>query len=133
MIEETQNSAPSTQAVASQNVADRLSKQVAVPLFEAALLRLRQGWTHGEVVTLFNGRVSWNTVQDWRRGRRRVPQWAWNYLGVLLDQNIAATASVRDSVRNPPNIAPGQGSHRNIAAWNQRRAALAAKKKEAGD
>src|ERR1700722_8374873 len=118
----TQNLPPSVEHHASQEHPKYLAKQVAMPLFEAALVRLGCAGTHAEVTLLFNGRASFAQVRDWRCGRRKVPLWAWDYLGVLLDQNIAATASVRDSVRNPPNIAPGQGSHRNIAAWNQRRA-----------
>jgi len=117
----TPNLAQASASVAPQDVAERLTKQVAVPLFEAALLRLGRAWTHNEVVLLFNSRVSWNTVQDWRRGRRRVPQWAWDYLGLLIDQNIADDTSVRDRVRNPPIVAPGRGSHNNIAKFNARR------------
>ena len=106
----------------SQDVAERLPKHVSLPLFEAALVRLGCATSHGEVTALFNGRATFNQIRDWRRGRSRVPQWAWDYLGILLDQNIAATASVRASLRNPPNVSKGQGSARNITKWNQRRA-----------
>ncbi len=133
MLEGTQNSAQASIADASQDVAERLPKQVSLPLFEAALARLGCAATHGEVTALFNGRATFNQIRDWRRGRARVPKWAWDYLGVLLDQHIMADSLVRASLANPPNIAPGQGSHRNIAAWNARRAALIAEKKKAGD
>jgi hypothetical protein len=113
-----------SQASVSQDVADRLPKQVALPLFEAALARLGLAGTNGEVTALFDGRATWNQVRDWRRGRNRVPKWAWDYLGVLLDQHIVNTARIRASVRNPPDIAPGRGAGREIAAWNARRAAL---------
>lgn len=105
------------QADASQDVADHIEKKVALPLFEAALLRLGLAGTNGEVTALFNGRATWNQVRDWRRGRNRVPQWAWDYLGVLLDQHIAASASVRASIRKPPNVAQGRGSHGNLNRW----------------
>jgi hypothetical protein len=118
----TPNLAQASESDAPQNVAERLTKQVAVPLFEAALLRLGRAWTHGEVMVLFNGRVSYTAIQDWRSGRRRVPQWAWDYLALLIEQNMADDASVHARVRNPPIVAPGQGSHRNIAKWNARRA-----------
>lgn len=126
----TQNIAQSVEGDASQSHPKYLAKQVAKPLFEAALVRLGCAGTHGEVTALFNGTASFAQIRDWRLGRRKVPLWAWNYLGVLLDQNIAATASVRASVANPPDIAPGRGAGREIAAWNARRAALIAEKKK---
>lgn len=131
METETSNSQRAETADARQSHPQYLAKQVAKPLFEAALIRLGCARTHAEVTALFNGAASLAQIVDWRLGRRKVPKWAWDYLGVLLDQHMAADATVRASVRNPVDVAPGQGSHRNIVAWNKRRASLAAKKKEA--
>lgn len=132
MFEGTQNIARASVADAPQDYAKKLTKQVALPLFEAALLRLGLSGTVSEVTALFNGRATWNQVRDWRRGRNRVPQWAWDHIGLLLDQKMQADSLVRERLRNPPLVAPGQGSHRNIAAWNARRAALIAEKKKPG-
>jgi hypothetical protein len=132
MENETQNFARPSDANAPQDVAKLLAKQVAVPLFEAALIRLGRAGSHGEVVTLFNDRASYTAIQDWRRGRRPVPQWAWDYLGLLLDQNMADDASVRERVRKPPLVAQGRGAHNNIAKFNQRRFANAPNKKAGG-
>ena len=126
----TQNLPQASEGDASQGHPKYLAKQVAKPLFEAALIRLGCAGTHAEVTTLFNGAASFAQIRDWRLGRRKVPLWAWNYLGVLLDQNIAATASVRASIANPPDIAPGRGAGREIAVWNARRAALKEKASE---
>ena len=59
-----------------------------------------------------------------------MPKWAWDYLGVLIDQCIANDRRLRTSLADPPDIAPGRGAGREIAAWNARRAALIAEKKK---
>jgi len=133
MLEGTQNPPQAGIGDAPQEHPKYLAKQVAKPLFEAALIRLGCAGTHGEVTALFNGMASFAQIRDWRLGRRKVPLWAWNYLGVLLDQHIMADSLVRASVANPPDIAPGRGAGREIAAWNARRAALIGKKKEGAD
>jgi hypothetical protein len=132
MPELQRNFAQATRTDVLQDVADRLPKQVALPLFEAALLRLGLSGNNAEVTALFAGRATWNQIRDWRRGRNRVPKWAWDYLGVLLDRMIADATAIRVSTANPPNVAKGQGSHRNIAAWNARRAVLRSKNEKAG-
>ena len=116
----------------SQDVANRLPKQVALPLFEAAIARLGCARNTCDIVALFNGRATWNQIRDWRRGRNRVPKWAWDYLAVLIDQCLVNDSRLRASLADPPDIAKGRGSHRNIAAWNARRAALITEKKKPG-
>jgi hypothetical protein len=106
-----------------------LAKQVARESFEALLTMLGAS-SHGDVVQLFAGRVEHHTVVDWRRRRRAVPRWAWGYLATLLRQRAGVLLTGAEIAENPPMVAPGQGSHRNIAAWNARRAALKAKMKE---
>lgn len=116
---------------APQSHHESLSRQEATALFESLLLRLGAA-TQADAVQLFCARVPYRTMIDWRRGRHRVPQWAWDYLATMLEARADADKAMAARGRKAPAMAPGQGSHRNIVAWNKRRATLAAKKKEAG-
>jgi hypothetical protein len=38
---------------------------------------------------LIGNRASVHTLKDWCRGRRRVPQWAWQLLASAIERRIA--------------------------------------------
>lgn len=129
MKTESQNFERAESADAPQEHPLKLAKQVSRDNFEALLLMLGAS-THVDVVQLFVGRVPYHTVIDWRRGKATIPRWAYAYLATLCRERASVFLNGAALGDNPPDIPRGQGSHRNIVAWNKRRAALAAKKKE---
>lgn len=107
------------------------AKQVTKHAFETMLTMLGARG-HSDAVQLFDARVPYHTIVDWRRGRATIPRWALGYLATLCEQRASVFLSGAALGKNAPTLPAGRGSHRNIAAWNARRAALATKKKEAG-
>ena len=93
---------------------------VSVP-FERLILRLVPSRSHRLMVELLGNRASYASIMNWRLGRRRAPRWAWETLAVRLGAIYERDAELLALARNPPSVAPGQGSHRNICKWNQRR------------
>ena len=100
-----------------------LPAQVSHSPFERAVLAALSGPFNSEatIVALFDGRVSYSTVRGWMRGRWNPPLWAWRCLGVRFRERAARDLEFLALTENPPAVAPGQGSHRNICKWNQRR------------
>ena len=127
----TQNLARAESANARQEHPAKLAKQVTRDNFEALLIMLGAS-SHQDVVQLFAGRVVYFTVVDWRRGKATIPKWALGYLATLCRQRASVFLTGAEMADRSPVAPTGRGSHRNIVAWNKRRAALAAKKKEAG-
>ncbi len=118
----TSNLPQSSEADASQSHPAKSPRQVSVEAFEALLTMLGVS-RHIDVVQLFVGRIPYQMVQDWRRGRCAIPQWAWGYLATLCRQRANVLLRGVEIGNNPPYPSRGQGSHRNIAKWNARRAA----------
>ena len=103
-----------------------LPTQVSPTAFERVLLAA-VGRHRKAMVTLFGGRISYWTIRDWRRGKVGPPWWAWTILAIELEARAARDLEFAAIARNPPSVAPGQGSHRNICKWNQRRFAESGK------
>ena len=96
--------------------------QVPHQVFELALTEALAGsLDRGSILWLFGNRVSYSTIRDWRKGRSAAPRWAWRILEARLTAIVEHGTTLLALARNPPAVAPGQGSHRNICKWNQRR------------
>ena len=131
----TQNSPPGAETVAPQGHLKSSDRQAATELFNAILIRLHVT-TQADAVQLFCGRATYTNLVDWRRGRHRVPQWAWEYLAAMLKARADDDLAVANRALKAPAVAPGLGSANNIAKWNARRAAekaAGASKEKAGD
>ena len=100
-----------------------LPNQVSRLTFERAVYEALSGFLVHErsIVALFDSRVSYATIRGWMRGRWNPPLWAWRCLGVRFQERAARDLEFLALTENPPAVAPGQGSHRNICKWNQRR------------
>ena len=122
----TPNIAQSGEGDASQIHPMRSPKQVTRDSFET-MVRMLGATSHVDIVQLFAGRVAYYTIADWRRGKATIPRWALGYLATLCEQRASVFLSGAALGNNAPTLPAGRGSHRNIAAWNARRAALKAK------
>ena len=100
-----------------------LPSQVSWPdswmIFSSAVIWLIRTDRPSEVAR-FLGRGTAQDVRDWRRGACGIPSWALALVKVRLEALGAGIERDHDrlSLVKP---APGQGSHRNICKWNQRR------------
>lgn len=68
------------------------------------------------ILALFDNRTTWNTIRDWRRGKRHVPQWA-------IDALTARGAMIEATARQL-KTGPGQSAGwRNVKGYqlNMRR------------
>lgn len=62
------------------------------------------------LVALFDGRASYHTIRDWRRGRYGPPRWAVELLQEKTAAHLAAIAQIKTG--------PGsRAGYRNIGAW----------------
>ena len=110
-------------ALVRQEHTAMLPSQVSWPdswmIFSSAVIRLI-GTDRPSEVARFLGRGTAQDVRDWRRGACGIPSWALALVKVRLEALGAGIERDRNrlSLVKP---APGQGSHRNICKWNQRR------------
>lgn len=66
------------------------------------------------LVALFEGRASYHTIRDWRRGRRGTPRWAAELLG--------HKASILTVIASQIKTGPGKGAgYRNLGSWRASR------------
>jgi hypothetical protein len=91
--------------------------------FDRAIRLLCPSGQYRAIEALFDGRVGYETLKHWRRGRRRAPAWAYEKLAVMLEVRARQDSEVAGLVRAASkSIAQiGKGSHRNICKWNQQR------------
>ena len=127
MDDGTQNLACSSNADAPESHPRLSSRHKSPQAFELALQRLGAAGSTTQVTALFDGHATWHQVRDWRRGRARVPQWAWDYLDLLLENRTAEINTTLAQLAIAP-VAPGRQD--NISAWNARKAALKAAKEK---
>ena len=50
--------------------------------------------------SLFGGKAKHYTIRDWRRGRRRMPQWARDILIAELEKKMAALGTAIAELKN---------------------------------
>lgn len=104
------NSAADAESVAPQEHPADLAKHRSKILFETVVTRLGCGWGHAEFVKFFSARVSYQNIVDWRRGKARIPNWAWEYLEASLttraqtDLDYAKQCRKADRQRRVANI-----------------------------
>ena len=109
--------APSGQSSPQEHTA-MLPGQVAWVMFALAMFRLI-GSDRPSLIAGYLRRCTVQDVRDWRR-RGRVPGWALAVIDAGLREIELGAARDRERLALVP-VAPGQGSHRNICKWNQRR------------
>ena len=105
-----------------------LPKQDAWQLFACAMVRLI-GSDRPSLIARYLERCTVQDVRDWRRRGGRVPGWALSVVEARLREIELGAARDRERLALVP-VAPGQGSHRNICKWNQRRYAKAPAKSD---
>ena len=125
----TQNLERGAEHSARQSHLKPFGFQVVPVVFDTAIRALVPSGRHNEICALFDRRVSYSAIKFWRYGKRPLPQWARDMLYARLSERRARFDHLMTRLEQTP-IAQGRGSHRNIVAWNKRRAALAAKKKD---
>lgn len=118
---ESQSGAPAERDAPQEHPAN-LAKHRSKVLFETLVLRLGCGHSHADFVKFFDARCTINQVIDWRRGRARIPGWAWTYLGVRL----RARAETDLDYARQTDAADRQRRANNIAKFNRSQAALQA-------
>jgi hypothetical protein len=121
MLEGTQNPPQAGIGDASQEYRPKLDRHQSKELFEAVLIRLGVGASHSDVERFFNGRARYTAIVDWRRGRARLPRWAWSYMAAMLRNSSAADARFADQCELADG-STGMGGRPNILKWNARRA-----------
>ena len=94
---------------------------VALTPFELALLYLVPSRSRKAIIGLFDGRYSYWSIKDWRRGKAKPPREALATLLALVAREEERAREIGDLLQTN-GVAPGQGSHRNIAKWNARQA-----------
>jgi len=66
------------------------------------------------LVSLFDGRASYHTIRDWRRGKNSAPQWAIDLLHAKISAPLARLAQQK--------AGPGRGAgYRNLGSWRAAR------------
>ena len=110
-------------ALVRQEHTAMLPSQVSWPeswtIFSSAVIWLIRT-DRPSVVARFLGRGTAQDVRDWRRGACGIPDWAL----AIVKSRLEALGAGIERDRNRLSLvmpAPGQGSHRNICKWNQRR------------
>ena len=103
---------------ASQEYPVQLAKHRSRLLFETLMQRLGSGTGHADFVRFLDARASYDQIRDWRRGRARIPNWAWESLEAMLTARAQADLDYARMARK----ADRQSRASNIGAWNARRA-----------
>jgi hypothetical protein len=85
---------------------------------DLAIRRLVPSGRHAEILTLFGNRISWGTIQHWRRGRAGIPEWAIHCL--------------REHVAPVFEIEAGPGRGKNLIPWTEMRRQRKAQKEASG-
>lgn len=74
---------------------------------------------------LFDGRAKYDTISNWRYGRRHAPQWANQLLADKLEAKLAAPyqegCAIAQRLRSIPERLGLSAGAKNLAAWHARR------------
>ena len=76
------------------------------PAFNRALALLVPNNNHRALRAVFDNRVTVRAIRHWRKGRRRIPQWARDCLTQRLAPIAELPAQINDA---PPPWIPGTG------------------------
>ncbi len=81
------------------------------PPFEKALSLLAPDGTQEQILSAFDKRTTWNTIREWRRGRRAIAPWA---LALLHSKGMAIVNAINENPRGPGSRA---GDRNLIRKW----------------
>ena len=87
---------------------ESLARTVA-PLEKAIRLLAADG-TQESILALFDNRTTWNTIRDWRRGKRKVAPWAIE----LIERKGQAVIQASKEIERGPGQSAGW---RNVAGY----------------
>lgn len=79
-------------------VADPTVPHSVVPLFDAACRAVSD--RRRDILSVLRNRVSWQATQHWRKGRRRVPQWALDAMLAAVERKSGPLDHVRQLARD---------------------------------
>lgn len=104
---------PSNKASAHAEYPKPVERHATTVVLERAISLLASSGSYAEIVALFEARVPYTCIKEWRRGRVSVPQWALD----LIADRMAPYAEIGEQARS---VAPKRHAP-NILAWNARR------------
>ena len=117
MQNDESNSVEHAASIAPQEHPAELAKHRSRILFDTLCMRLGCGTSPADFVRFFDAKATYNQIIDWRRGRARIPGWAWEYLGTRL----RARAHADLDYAKETDRAERQRRAANIRKFNARR------------
>ena len=88
--------------------------------FDRCLLTLVPSRNRVAIRQLFNNRASWSAIKHWRKGRRRVPDWAREALSGQIARSASALQERQQSLAGLPRQMPADIAQLN--RWRLQRA-----------
>ena len=95
---------------------------IPLPPIERAIRALVPSGRYAEITALFEARVPYSYIREWRRGRSKPPQWALD----LCARRLAPYVELEASVRTAPSAPGRQINARNLMAYHARKKEKAA-------
>jgi len=106
-------SAPARESVSSAPPSHResLPAASALPHLEHVIRKLVPSGRRAEITALFDGKAPYNSIKDWRKGRRYPPAWAID----MVQKRVAEIADHASKIRSGPGV-----STHGLRAWHAR-------------
>lgn len=111
-------------ALAPAGHLESLPARILPSAIDDALRELAPSGRRKDILALFDNRITWGTVKNWRKRRHPLPLWARDSLLAKLRPLIERAALLEDAIRREPaSRGVGSAGAQTLMAWNARRAA----------